>query len=182
MNTKTAKLVSPERVKKLFECYGADPILWPMDEKVSALSLIQHSGELRKLQQEFAEFDELLKKYDVASSLPETPDAKLLKNIVGSLPDQEKRPNKKYINHVSSSSNSFFDLNRTMGAVAASIAIVAITLSIVNLGTDKVRPAEVTVVAKAELDRWMWEQVVGGSTDESEEPLSMMTLLELEEI
>ena len=36
MNSKTAKLISPERVREILDCYGADPESWPDDERTTA--------------------------------------------------------------------------------------------------------------------------------------------------
>lgn len=182
MTAKTAKLISPERVKKLFECYGSNPDAWPTDEKVSALSLIQHSGELRELQQEIAKFDKFLNESDIARNLGEIADQQLVNKIVETLPDQDSKPDSRFRNRNLQDKKLFFDLNRSMGAIAASVAIMAITLSIVTLKPESVKPVSAVSTAKTELDNWMWEQVVGEPLDDSEEPLTMMTLLELEEI
>ena len=182
MTAKTAKLISPERVKKLFECYGSNPDAWPADEKVSALSLIQHSGELRELQKEIAEFDKILKGSNIARELGETADQELVSKIVDVLPDQESKSNSRFRNRILRDEKSFFDLNRSMGAIAASVAIMAITLSIVTLKPESVKPVSTVATVKTELDNWMWEQVVGESPDDSEDSLTMMALLELEEI
>jgi hypothetical protein len=182
MTAKTAKLISPERVKKLFECYGSNPDAWPSDEKVSALSLIQHSGELRELQLETAKFDKILKETDVLKDFGITVDQGFVNKIVEALPNQDVKPNPQFRNRASQDKKSFFDLNRSMGALAASVAIMAITLSIVTLKPENAEPVSTVATANIELDVWMWEQVVGESVDDSEDPLTMLGLLELEEI
>ncbi len=182
MTANTVKLISPERVKKLFECYGPNPDSWPLDEKVSALSLIQHSGELQELQREIKGFEKLIETADVSQVVGDGVDQELLNRIVGALPEQDSRPDPRFSNRRLRNNRPFFDLNRTMGAVAASVAVVAITLSIVTLKPENVRPVSSVTAANTELDNWMWEQVFGEPVDDSEEPLSMMTLLEMEEI
>lgn len=182
MTAKTAKLISPERVKKLFECYGSNPDSWPVDEKVSALSLIQHSSELKALQQEIAKFDKILKEGDVAIDVAETIDREKVNQLAAGLPEQDRRPNPHYVNRNLQSRKSFFDLNRSLGAIAASVAIMVITLSIVTLKPENVTPVSTVVTAKTDLDGWMWEQFVSEPADDYDEPLTMMALLELEEI
>lgn len=186
MTAKTAKLITPERVKKLFECYGSNPDCWPVDEKVSALSLIQHSSELRELQKEVAGFDKLLKDADMSAGFVEPSDTQFLQSIVNELPQQETKQNPRFTNRVQGNKRLFFDVNSSVGLIAASVAIVAITLSIVNLKPDRVhqvgRTASTSVTVNTELDNWMWEQVSGVPADESDEPLTMMALLELGEI
>jgi len=186
MSAKTAKLITPDRVKMIFECYGSNPDCWPVDEKASALSLIQHSSELRELQKEFADFDRLLMASDMSAALTGTTDKALLNRIVEVLPEQESRPNPAYINREAGKKKHFLDFNSSIGAIAASVAIVAITLSIVNLRPEHAKPVSpvvaTTAASSADLDSWMWEQVLGEPSDEAEEPLTMMTLLELGEI
>lgn len=182
MSAKTVKLISPERVKSIFDCYGANPDCWPNDEKVAALSLIQNSSELQELQREAASFDKLLKNSDLEIVTDQAATSELLEKIVGSLPEQDKKPNSRFTNNESSHKRSFFDLNRSLAAIAASIAVVAISLSIATMTPESVKPVSSVAMSQTELDDWMWEQVVGESTDESEEPLSMLALLELEEL
>ena len=182
MTANTVKLISPERVRKLFECYGPNPDSWPLDEKVSALSLIQHSSELQELQREMKGFEKLLKQSDVSRVIDDDGDRELLNRIVGALPEQDSKPDPAFTNRSQRDGRSFFDLNRTMGAIAASVAVVAITLSIVTLKPESSRPDSPVVAAQTELDRWMWDQVFGDPVDDSEEPLTMMSLLEMGEV
>jgi len=182
MSAKTAKLISPERVKKLFECYGAHPDAWPVDEKVSALSLIHHSSELRELQQEYAEFDRLLKDSDISSGVSALSDSKLLDKIISGLPEQDARADSSFFSRIDNNRGRFFNLNKSFGAIAASVAILAITLSITHLHPEHVKPVSSTIVASSDLDKWMWEQVAGDVEEDSDDRISMMTLLELEEI
>ena len=187
MTAKTAKLITPERVKVLFECYGSNPDRWPVDEKVSAVSLIQHSSELRELQKEVAEFDKQLKDADIAAGFTGGSDEQLIQRVVAELPKQEEKPNPDFTNRTITRKRFLFDVNSSIGLIAASVAIVAITLSIVNLKPQPVQhqivqSASTTVVANTELDKWMWGQVTGESADDSEEPLTMLALLELGDI
>ena len=182
MSAKTLKLVSPERVRRILECYGANPDSWPMDEKVAALSLIQNSNELQALQQEAAEFDKLLKDTESEFVSDEATTRSLVDRVVSALPEQDSKSNPDFVNLQSGGHKSFFDLNRTLGAIAASIAVVAISLSIATITPDSAKPVSIATTSQSELDVWMWEQVVGDTTDEIEEPLSMMALLDLEEL
>jgi len=186
MVAKTAKLITPDRVKKLLDCYGANPDCWPMDEKVSALSLIQHSSELRELQQNVAGFDRMLKASDISTDIEGSSNDELLQRIIEALPEQEHKPNRQFVNKIAGKKRYFLDFNSSIGALAASIAIVAITLSIVNLNHENIKPlSSVTVTSAAsgvELDNWMWEQVMGEPVDDTDEPMTMMALLELGEI
>lgn len=182
MSAKTVKLISPERVKRIFECYGANPDCWPMDEKVAALSLIQNSSELQSLQKQSAELDTLLKESDSGFTSDEATNRELLDKIVAALPDQNKKPTPDFVNQQAIGRKSFFDWNKTLGAIAASVAVVAISLSIVSIAPDSIKPVSSIASAQSELDDWMWEQFVSDTTtDDAEEPLSMMALLDLEE-
>lgn len=182
MSGKTVKLVSPDRVKRILECYGSNPEAWPDDEKVAALSLIQHSGELQDLQQQTAELDNLLKSADSAVTVNEGASNELLNKIVNVLPEQDRKPDTRFVNQSSKSNKSFFDLNHSLGAIAASLAVVAISMSIVTLSPNNIKTESSVASSQSVLDEWMWEQVTGESVDEADEPLSMMALLELEEL
>lgn len=183
MSGKTAKLISPERVKRILECYGSNPETWPEDEKVAALSLIQHSRELHDLQQQTAELDNLLKSADSVVAINDEPGSdELLNKIVNALPEQDRKPDPRFANHLPNSKKSFFDLNHSLGAIAASLAVVAISMSIVTLSPTNINPEASVASSQSVLDEWMWEQVMGEPADEAEEPLSMMALLELEEL
>lgn len=183
MSTNTVKLISPERVKAILDCYGSDPAAWPQDEKVAALTLIQHSSELRDLQLEAAKLDRLLsEEAAMEPGLDQAASEDLINEIIDKLPEQEKKRNPQFINRDSGSTRSLFDWNRTFGAIAASIAVAAISLSIFTISPESVKPVSSVAASQIELDNWMWEQVAGESVDDSEEPMSMMALLELEEI
>lgn len=183
MSAKTVKLISPERVKQILKCYGANPQSWPADEKLAALTLIQHSAELRELQQQTVQFDKLLLSADTALNIEETVDRDLLDRIVNSLPEQEKKPHPDFVNRLPAERKSFLDFSRSLGAIAASLAVVAISLSIVSISPTNIKPVSSVASAQSVLDEWMWEQVVGEQqSEELDEPLSMMALLELEEL
>ena len=79
MSAKTSKLITPERVERILECYGSNPDCWPEDEKTAALSLIQHSAQLLKIQQEAEAFDELLV---AGEEVAQTPAKGLLESFV----------------------------------------------------------------------------------------------------
>ena len=181
MNGKTAKLISPERVRQLFECYGSNPDSWPLDEKVAALSLIQHSSELQELQKETSRFDEILNGYDVSNEIEVDVNQDLLASIVNALPEQEARKNSQYSNRKREDKHRFFDFNRTIGAVAASVAVMVITFSIMTLAPETTHNRSANLASQAELDGWMWQQVAGEPAEDFDEPLTMMALLELEE-
>ena len=97
MNGKTAKLISPERVEQLLECYGADPNSWPDDERATASALILHSDRLKQLQKEAEQLDKLLLQADTAvitnvsgKSNNAAVNTALVERIVKNLPAQEK--------------------------------------------------------------------------------------------
>ena len=181
MSAKTSKLITPERVERILECYGSNPDCWPEDEKTAALSLIQHSAQLLKIQQEAEAFDELLVAGEEVADLSDTDNSELLKQIVGELPMQDKYPDAAFKNKQLGHKKSILNSHRWIGAVAASVAIFVISMSIVELRPVSVIPP-LSNLAQVELDQWMWEQEVGEVIDEDGEPLTMMALLELDEL
>ena len=173
MSTNTVKLISPERVKTILDCYGSNPDAWPEDEKVAALSLIQHSSELRELQQEAVKLDGFLSEAVNELNLDGGDSNTILGKIVNSLPEQAGVQHPQFVNRDTGGKNSLFDWNKTLGTIAASVAVVAISLSIFNITPDSVKPVSSVAASQVELDNWMWEQVVGESVDESDEPIGM---------
>lgn len=177
MNSKTAKLISPERVVELLDCYGADPQAWPDDERTTALALIQHSIELKNLQQQARELDGLLAANDIQLRIAEPVDMNLVSRIVDNLPAQNARGQNVGRRQNNPGRRPVFDFGNWIGMVAASIAVLGITVSIMELHPTPVAQPQ-SNVSQAELDYWMWQQVTGEADIEDEEPLTMMALFE----
>lgn len=179
MNSKTAKLISPERVEELLDCYGANRDSWPDDERATALALIQNSSELQRMQQEAEQLDQFLISGDDKVDANAPVDSKLVSRIVNNLPEQNKAQQVgSAINHAHSK-RLLFDYHNWIGMAAASIAVFVISVSIMNLQPSSV-PREQPRLVQTELDEWMWEQVTGELDSEDEEPITMMALLEMD--
>jgi hypothetical protein len=178
VNSNTTKLISPERVKALLECYGADANAWPDDERASAQALIQHSDELQALRKQERELDELLLSGNDASAGQAPADSALVARIVDNLPEQ--KPSAKGARpHASRYRTSALNHPRNWLSLAAAAATVfVISVAIMDLESTSVsqQPAPVT----AEMDEWMWEQVTGDPLDDEEEPMTFMSLVEME--
>lgn len=179
MNSKTAKLISPERVEELFECYGANPESWPDDERATALALIQNSSELQSLQREAEQLDQFLISGHDKLKTNAPVDSKLVARIVDHLPQQNNSRQPGSTSNRKHSTRALFDFSGWVGMVAASIAVFVISVSIINLQTPPVSNEQPSLV-QVELDEWMWEQVTGESESEDEEPMTIMALLEME--
>ncbi|WP_455223549.1 hypothetical protein [Kaarinaea lacus] len=177
MNSKTAKLISPERVVELLDCYGADPEAWPDDERVTALALIQHSTQLQNLQKEAKQLDQFLSTGAMQSRTDEPVDMQLVSRITANLPAQEKTSDK-LLRH--GRKPSLLDFSSWTGMVAATIAVFVITVSIMELHPSSTSEQQYNE-SQAELDYWMWQQVTGEVDNEEEEPLNMMALFEPDE-
>jgi hypothetical protein len=176
MNGKTKKLISPERAKEIIDCYGANSDFWPIDEKDAALSLIQHSEELRNHHQGADKLDQLL----ASSNLKiDASNVDLQKRIVESLPEQDKASNPLYSNHSTPNKAPAFVANKWVGMVAASIVVVVMSMSIVELRPVSIERDSSSII-KIELESWMWEQVAEETENDDEEPLSMMAFLEMD--
>ena len=174
-NSNTTKLISPERVEELFDCYGANPDAWPDDERATALTLIENSSQLQGLQREAKQLDRFLVSGENQQEINAPVDSKLVARIVDYLPEQHSSRQPEH------SKRPLFDLgdwfgSKWIGMAAASIAVVVISVSIMNLQTISV-PQDQPVVIQAELEEWMWEQVTGETDNEEDEPISFMTLL-----
>jgi len=179
MNSKTAKLISPERVEELFDCYGANPDSWPDDERATALALIQNSSALQGLQQEAEQLDQFLISSDDKLESNAPVDSKLVARIVDHLPEQNNSRPLGSASNRKHSRRSFFNFNGWIGMAAASAAVLVISVSILNLQPSSV-PGEQSSLVQTELDEWMWEQVTGETESDDEEPITIMALLEMD--
>jgi hypothetical protein len=183
-NSKMAKLISPERVVELLDCYGANPEAWPDDERATALALIQHSTELQNLQRQAAQLDKLLVGGGMQPNPQEAADPKLVSRIVGNLPAQAKA--RKYGQRRDGCANTrrpLVDFSGWTSMVAASIAVLAITLSIMEFDSLSTNLQPQSSVSQPELEYWMWRQVTGeteiDTDDDEEEPMTLMALIDL---
>lgn len=179
MNSKTAKLISPERVREILDCYGADPESWPDDERTTALALIQNSTQLKNLQTEARQLDRYLTGGDIMQRAGKPVDMNLVSRITANLPAQDKPGQSVVQNNRAALKRSLFDFSSWTGMIAASIAVFAITVSIMELQSSS-GARQQSDVSQAELDYWMWQQVTGEVENEDEEPLTMMVLFEPE--
>jgi hypothetical protein len=177
MNSKTAKLISPERVSELLDCYGADPEAWPDDERATALALIQNSTQLKNLQTEARQLDRYLTAGDIMQRAGKPVDMKLVSRITAHLPVQDKPGQNLMRNNRAALKRSLFDFSSWTGMIAASIAVFAISVSIMELQSSS-GARQQSDVSQAELDYWMWQQVTGEVESDDEEPLTMMVLFE----
>ncbi len=179
-----AKLITPERVVELLDCYGANPEAWPDDERAAALALIQHSTELQNLQREAGQLDWLLISGGMQQNPREPADVQLISRIVNNLPAQVKSG--KYSGRhegVSKTRRPLIDFGGWTGMVAASIAVFVITLSIMEFHSPSPSSQPQSSVSQPELDYWMWRQVTGetetDAEDDEEEPMTLMALIDL---
>ena len=181
MNSKTEKLISPERVEELLDCYGANPESWPDDERATALALIQHSSDLQDLQREAEKLDLFLLNGADRLTANTPVDSKLVARIVDNLPEQNQAGQYNSTSVSSASSGARVNLNAWLGSswigiAAASAAVFVISVSIMNLQQSSSVSREQPEIVQAELDEWMWQQVTG-EVENEEEPISFMTLL-----
>lgn len=179
MNTNTTKLISPERVAELFDCYGANPDSWPDDERAIALALIQNSSGLQSLQREAEKLDQFLVNGDEKPETKVPVNSKLVARIVDHLPEQDGTRQHGSTSDRKHTGHSWFNFNGWIGMAAASIAVFVISVSILNLQPSSL-PNEQPALVQTELDEWMWEQVTGETDTEDEEPMTIMALLEME--
>ena len=184
MSNKTAKLISPERVEQLLECYGGNPKSWPDDERATALALIQHSSHLKQLQQEAQHLDHLLVQADsVATAIsPQAanvvPNADLVDRIVKNLPEQEKPTRHSGRGGSGTTRRPALLTGNWLSMAAASIAVFVVTFSIVELNSLHSHQPK-NAVTQQELNSWMWNQIGSDSDSQDDEPLTVMSFLEM---
>jgi len=175
MNVKTAKLINQERVERLLECYGANPKSWPDDERATALALIQHSDHLKQLQSKAAQLDQLLVEDPITTDVA---DSALLDRIVSVLPAQDQVKRRNWWSKHSNLGKSSVANSGWIGMIAASVAVFAITFSIVELHSSRT-PRQQNVLTQQQLDNWMWSQIGGDTDSDDDEPLTMMSFFEM---
>jgi len=184
MNGKTAKLISPERVEQLLECYGADPKSWPDDERATASALILHSDHLKQLQKEAEHLDKLLVQADVAvltdssANLSDAANVALVERIIKNLPAQGKAARQSLRDSSNSTRKSVCSTSNWLSMAAASIAVIVVTFSIVELSSLHSHKPQ-NVHTQQELDNWMWTQIGNDVDNDEDEPLTVMSFLEM---
>ena len=167
MSKSPLKLISPERVKTLLECYGADPANWPQDERSAALSLLNQSSDLQAQQQEAGRLDNLLRQTPQDLPLSDDDSTVLVSRIVDQLPDQAVQPE----------SHS----HRTHWSIAAAAAILLLATPVI-IQMQSVQPEQPPEqLALADYELWLWEDVTGDAIAKDNETLDFMALVELEQ-
>jgi hypothetical protein len=173
MNNSPVKLIGPERVKIILECYGADPAHWPQDERRAALSLLDQSVELQTLQQDAIHLDKLLLQTPGDLPLSDDASATLVSRIVEQLPIQQPlSPH---------SRRNAQQLRRQHWSIAAAAAVLLLAIPVFTQmqGTKPDQAPE--QVALADYEQWLWEDITGDAVSKDNETLDFMALVELEQ-
>lgn len=178
----TAKLVNTERVIELLECYGADTDNWPEDERAAANTLIRNSVELRQLQQQTRQLDDVMSTPGVRQAIEERADARVVAAVIDKLPAQEAANTISMDKHRKQRDESRARLlNFYSLAAAFAMAFIAVTFVIQKpASVSSPQAIQAVDVAQSDLDQWMWREVFGAAEEETEEPNTFMAMVDLE--
>jgi hypothetical protein len=186
MASKTAKLISAERVAQLLECYGANEINWPEDERAAAINLIKYSPELQQRRHEAQQLDAAMNALTTNEALYQRADAKTVDALMDKLPPQQPSNIKPMSAETTAKKRSFINTWLTYG-MAAAAAVVVVTTVILKQQFSPTQSTDATTIAQRELDSWMWDQVTGADVqgvdvqeENNGEPLTLMALVDLE--
>lgn len=192
MNNEPVKLISPERVARLIECYGANSDKWPASERVAAVALLQRSTELQDLQRQTKLLDDILSGNSPREKYITSNEA-LVSRIVSRLPAQHPVPlSEKPSTHQDQAVTEIkhpSGINRLWSRnnmIAASVAVFCITALMIQLqlsapDTFVSATTPTSDLTQAELERWMWEEVTGDAPqNNNDESLTFMAMIELE--
>lgn len=150
------RLVSPQRVKTILECYGADPAAWPEGERQAARALLERNHELQALRDQAMQLDAAI--HALGQSRRPAPEhiSALTERIMRALPGQTLPPPRS--GH-----------RRALGwltGMAAGLAMAGLLFFAQQSGTrqDKVLSPLAQADARADIFYdWAWEDVTGES-------------------
>lgn len=161
MTDEPVKLVTPQRVKELFDCYGGSPEAWPEEERSAALALLDGSSELQTRREEACLLDQAMNlPASMTAAAPEQT-ADLAARILDPLPAQDApRQQTPRRDRLVVGRPALFDRIWGWSAVALGAAAAA-ALVIALLSPQPVTaPHRPLVTAANDFDEWVWAQVL----------------------
>jgi len=193
MNTGTAKLINEARVKELLDCYGADAEGWPQEERASAVTLIKHSADLRRYQQEAKRLDDAMQIPQEKQNLDSRPGSDLVTSIINALPEQDRGNAVKLSDHFRTKQATAPKWWSYTALAAAAVLVLAVTF-VMEQAIEQSKPTQPTQplvaakVSRDDLHQWLWEQATGPSDDDEQDfsqndsdgPATFMAMVDLE--
>ncbi|MDX1488014.1 MAG: hypothetical protein R3268_07435 [Acidiferrobacterales bacterium] len=155
MSNDPVKLVTPERVKELLDCYGSSPYAWPESERAAALALLDGSSELQAHRDAAHLLDEALNLQARGPSAVSEQTAVLAKRILDQLEAQD-RPSAQSLDDRVPLFDRFWIWPTVALAGLATIALVMLLWSIPPITAPRYR----VVVAANDFDNWVWAEVL----------------------
>lgn len=155
MSNDPVKLVTPQRVKELLDCYGSSPEAWPESERATALALLDGSSELQAQREQARLLDQALNLQACGTTALSERTAALAKRILDQLGTQDTPP-------VQPQGDRAPLLSRVWIWPTAALASVAgIALAMVLWSTQPVTEPHYRVVTAAnDFDNWVWTEVL----------------------
>ncbi len=161
------KLVTPQRVKQLLDCYGGSPQAWPEEERAAALALLESSTELQRLQKEALILDQAMNLTEAAAPTAE-PTADLAQKILGQLPAQDSAHQPNHVGRHKPGRDQRRPYSRITlfnriwvwpGVAVCGAAAVALAIALWS-PQPVIEPKYRLTTAANDFDDWVWEEVL----------------------
>ena len=172
--------ITYERVKEILTCYGGSPKAWPDEERPGALSLLETSAELQKLQAEALQLDHAMELgNEEAIFMKESPESSLLaERIISQLPKpgvSVGSTTQKY-SAVNFFLSRFISLPWWSGVVVTGAVTALLTIGLFSQPPNVIDNRQSTAVATNEFEDWAWEEVLDQNSQEPVNNTNVETL------
>jgi hypothetical protein len=161
------KLVTPQRVEQLLDCYGGSPQAWPEEERAAALALLESSTELQRLRKEALILDRAMNLTEAAAPTAE-PTADLAQKILGQLPAQDSAHQPNHVGRHKPGQDQRRPYSRITlfnriwvwpGVAVCGAAAVALAIALWS-PQPVIEPKYRLTTAANDFDDWVWEEVL----------------------
>lgn len=161
MTDDLVKLVTPQRVKELLDCYGGSPEAWPEEERTAALALLDSSSELQTRREEARLLDQAMNIPPSMTATASEHTADLAARILDRLPAQDvpgqQTPQR---DGPVVGRSALFDRVWGWPAVALGAAAAAALMIALLAPQPLTEPHRPIVTAANDFDDWVWAQVL----------------------
>jgi hypothetical protein len=160
--------MTPERVKRLIECYGGSPQAWPEDEREAGRAALEDSSSLQLLADEEAWLDEALTtgRQAEANQQPTIDLSALRQRIMQGLPPQTPagqhpvRSPSQSTGQQRHRTRHFWHI-RHFWAVGTGAALAAALVLMLIIEKPQTQVPRENLAAQMSFEQWAWEETTG---------------------
>ena len=149
--------MTPERVKRLVECYGADPEVWPAEERESAQTLLHGTPVLQRWAAQAVPLDAMLAQGCQAmdNEVSDVQLARLKQRIVEQLPAQNESVAQHRRQYLTWTHHPWWSM-------AAGMVMAAGLMLMVHLENPQpVTSVQSNLAGDMSFEQWAWEDITG---------------------